>query len=207
TDALQWVVGTRYHPNDLYHEMVEISYETYNEDGDLEKSIPLYEKFERQVESQGDGTGEFVWPRQQRKDGKWFGFNQEILARKRAQYLDKTKFRAQYYNDPNDFESAPISPDLFQYYNRALIRVEGRNVYYNGTKLNVFASIDHAFSTAKKRDYTCIVVVGVDPRNNYYILEIDRFKTDKIREYFERILTLHQKWGFRRLRAETVAAQ
>ena len=49
--------------------------------------------------------------------------------------------------------------------------------------------------------------MGIDGRNNFYILAIDRFKTDKISEYFNRILKLYQKWGFRKVRAEVSAAQ
>lgn len=206
-DAREWVVGTRYHAADLYNDLLSMEIEEFDEFGEIIRKEPLYEIFERQLESVGDGSGEYLWPRQQRKDGKWFGFDASIRAKKYAQYLDKTQFRAQYYNDPNDLESAPIQPELFQYYNRALIRREGMNTYYNGTKLNVFAGIDLAFSVAKKRDFTCIVVVGVDSRNNYYVLDIERFKTDRIKEYFDKILSLHQKWGFRKIRAETVAAQ
>lgn len=207
TDSEEWVVGTRYNPNDLYSEMLAMNIEHYDDNGEIKEVVPLYEIFERQLESIGDGTGEYLWPRQQRKDGKWFGFDQTIRARKYAQYLDKTQFRAQYYNDPNDIDTAPISPDLFQYYNKALIQRTGGNVYYNGTKLNVFAGVDFAFSLKKRADFTCIVVVGVDPWNNYYVLEIERFKTDKIKDYFDKILDLHQKWGFRKLRAEVSVAQ
>jgi hypothetical protein len=51
------------------------------------------------------------------------------------------------------------------------------------------------------------VVVGVDSNSNYYILEIDRFKTDKISDYFQHILKLYEKWGFHKLRAEVSVAQ
>ena len=207
TDALQWVVGTRYHPKDLYNDMMEIAVDIYDENGDLFSSDSLYEKFERQVESQGDGTGEFIWPRQQRTDGKWFGFNQEILARKRAQYLDKTQFYAQYYNNPNSIEDAVISPDYFQYYEQSHVRYKDGGWHYKDRKLNVFASIDFAYTLNLKSDFTCIVVVGVDYENNYYILEIDRFKTEKISTYFEHILRAYEKWNFRKIRCEITAAQ
>ena len=175
--------------------------------GEVIDTEALYELFERQVEDIGDGSGEFLWPRQQRYDGKWFGFDSRILAKKRAQYLDKVQFRAQYYNDPNDSESTAISRELFQYYDsKFLHRFEGK-WYYKATRLNVFAAVDFAFSLKKKADFTAIVVVGVDGNNNYYVLDIERFKTDKISDYFQKILKLHQKWDFRKIRAEVTVAQ
>jgi phage terminase large subunit-like protein len=206
-NAQEWVVGTRYHSADLYADMLGMNVDLYDDDGELVSSEPLYEVFERQLEDAGDGTGQYLWPRQQRKDGMWFGFDQNIRAKKYAQYLDKTQFRAQYYNDPNDIESAPINPELFQYYNRALLQRSGGSVYFNGTRLNVFAGVDFAYTLGKKSDFSAICVVGVDPQMNYYILDIERFKTEKISEYFRKILELHQKWSFRKIRAEVSAAQ
>jgi phage terminase large subunit-like protein len=206
-DAREWAVGTRYHPKDLYNDLVSMQVDQYNEDGEIIDQEPLYEVFERRVENRGDGTGEFLWPRQQRYDGKWFGFDQSILAKKRAQYLDRTQFRAQYYNDPNSAESATISRDSFQYYERTYLNRQGGKWFYKGNRLNVFAAVDFAFSLRKRSDYTAIVVVGVDASNNYYVLDIERFKTDKISEYFDRILRLHQKWDFRKIRAEVTSAQ
>lgn len=207
TEGRQWVVGTRYHPKDLYDSMQGTVYEIFGADGDIVDSQYLYEVYERQVESMGDGTGEFLWPRMQRYDGKWFGFNQEILAKKRAQYADRVKFRSQYYNNPNDESSSTISRELFQYYDKSNIRVTNGHWYYRNNRLNVVAAVDFAFSLNKKADYTCIVVVGVDADHTYYILDIDRFKTDKISDYFEHILKLHTKWGFKKIRAETTVAQ
>lgn len=207
TDAIVVAVGTRYHPRDLYNEMAEMEYDEYDDNGEVISTTPLYEVYERAVEDQGDGAGEFLWPRQQRYDGKWFGFDRNILAKKRAQYLDRLQYRAQYYNDPNDPSSAAISPDLFQYYEPHYITRQGGKWYFKGNRLNVFAAIDFAFSYAKRADFSCIVVVGVDASHNYYVLEIDRFKTDKIGEYFNRLLRLHQKWDFRKLRAEVSVAQ
>lgn len=206
-DAREWVVGTRYDPNDLYSDLQGMMIEQFDEGGQLIGEEPLYETFERAVEDAGDGTGEFLWPRQQRYDGKWFGFNTEVLARKRAQYLDKTQFRAQYYNDPNDMETADIRAEMFQYYDTRTLSKRDGYWYHGSQRLNVFAAVDFAFSLAKKADYTSIVVVGVDSVNNYFILDIERFKTTSIREYFEKILSLHQKWGFRKIRAEVNAAQ
>jgi phage terminase large subunit-like protein len=206
-NAREWVVGTRYHPKDLYTSLAEMEIDYYDEYGNKTKSEALFEVKEHAVETAGDGTGEFLWPRSQRSDGKWFGFNQEELAKKRAQYLNKVHFRAQYYNDPHDIDSSPIGRDLFQYYDQNYLARKDYSWFFKRERLNVVAAVDFAYTTGKKSDYTSIVVLGVDGLLNNYILEIDRFKTDKISEYFTHILKLYEKWGFRKIRCEVSTAQ
>jgi len=206
-DAEEWVVGTRYHPKDLYSEMLSMQEDVYDERGEVIDYLPVYQTFEKQVEDSGDGNGQFIWPRQQRADGKWFGFDAGILARKRAKYLDRTQFYAQYYNNPNSKENGGIDRSKFQYYEPRGLRNEAGTWFLNGKKLNVFASVDFAYSINKRSDFTAISVVGIDRENNIYVLEIDRFRTDKISEYFTHIRDLYVKWGFRKLGAEVTAAQ
>ncbi len=207
TDAEEWVVGTRYHPKDLYSQMQEMAEEVYNDNSEIVDYRQIYTVFERKVENVGDGTGEFLWPRQQASNGRWYGFDRSVLATKRAKYLDKTQFRAQYYNDPNDSGDLRISRDKFQYYEPGLLSCEQGTWYYKESKLNVFASVDFAYTAKKRSDFTAIAVVGVDREGMIYVLEVDRFKTERIPDYFEHILNLHKKWGFRKLGAETTAAQ
>lgn len=210
TESDQLVVGTRYNPQDLYHSILEAKIDVFDEYFDLVSEEPLYEVFERQVEDRGDGTGEFLWPVQSSKDGRKFGFNAEILAKKRALYLDLGAYYAQYYNDPNHASSGGIARDCFQYYDKAFLSRSNGYWYYQGRRLNVFAAIDFAFSMAKKADYTAIVVTAVDANQNYYVLEVSRFKVDQtnpIGAYFKEILRLHQKWDFRKIRAEITVAQ
>lgn len=208
TGGREWVVGTRYHPKDLYNDLLSMEVEQYDEDtNEIIGSDPLYETFERAVEERGDGTGQFLWPRQQRYDGKWFGFDQKELAKKRAQYLDKVQFYSQYYNRPSTQENATIKREWFSYYKPEYLKRQNGKWYFKDRRLNVFAAVDFAFSLAKRADYTAIAVVGVDSNSNYYVLEIDRFKSDQISEYFRHILELHTKWDFRKLRAEVTMAQ
>lgn len=208
TGGRTWVVGTRYHPDDLYSELLNMEIRQYDSMGNSLRAENLFDFREWPVENIGDGTGEFIWPRSQRADGQWFGFNSEILAIKRAEYRGNlTHFRAQYYNDPHDVDSSPIKREYFQYYDPKYVAKTNYQWNYKNERLNVVASVDFAFSMGKKSDYTAIVVIGVDSHQNYYILEIDRFRTDQISEYFKRILKLHEKWGFRRIRAEVNVAQ
>ncbi len=206
-DAEEWVVGTRYHPLDLYGSLIQMNEDVFNKEGEVVDARSVYEIFQREVEDHGDGTGTFLWPRQQRYDGQWFGFNQEILARKKSKYLDKAQFRAQYYNDPNDTSDAPIGREFFQYYDKKYLRQEGSAWYFLGKRLNVYASIDFAYSRSTKADYTAIVVIGIDASSNVYVLDIERIRTDSIAEYYELILDKHVYWNFRKLRAEVNAGQ
>jgi phage terminase large subunit-like protein len=208
SDMEEWVVGTRYHPKDLYAQMLEMRNEVYDESGEnVVDYESVYSTFQRQVEDVGDGTGTFLWPRQVRSDGKEFGFSAQILARKRAKYIDRTQFRAQYYNDPNSGDGIGVDRSKFQYYSNKHLTCDGGTWYINGHKLNLYASVDFATSTGNRSDYTAIVVIGIDRDRNIYVLDVDRFRTDKISEYYKHILELHTKWGFRKLGAEVTAFQ
>lgn len=202
------VVGTRYHPNDLYNNMLGMEVNTHDEMGNIVSTEQLYDVKEWPVENIGDGTGEFIWPRSKSPDGKWFGFNAQILAEKRESYKNNlTHFRAQYYNDPHDVDSSPIKKDYFQYYDRKFLTHQNYRWVFKQEPLNVTASVDFAFTIGKRSDYTAIVVVGADNHGNYYILDIDRFRSEHPSEYFKRIIKLHEKWGFRKIRAEVNVAQ
>jgi phage terminase large subunit-like protein len=67
--------------------------------------------------------------------------------------------------------------------------------------------MDFAFSLSDKSDYTVIIVIGVDENNNYYILDIDRFKTNSISFMYDKAERSYRKWRFKKMRCEVVAAQ
>lgn len=196
-------VGTRYHPKDIYSTMQETVEEIYDEHGELIGKEPQWDLLQRSVEE----NGEFLWNRSKRKDGKYYGFDWKELSRIKAGYVDKSQFYSQYYNDPNDAGNAPISPDMFEYYNRDHLRTVAGVYHLKDRPLNVYAAIDFAYSMKRTSDATAIVVVGVDSDNNKYVLDIDRFYTDKITEYYNHIIALHTKYNLKKLRAEVSVAQ
>lgn len=203
-DGAILAVGTRYHPNDAYQIMMDTNVQMFNENGEIVKDEPAFEVNIANVEEDGD----FLWPRTMRKDGKWFGFNQEILAKKRAVYEangEITQFFAQYYNDPNDKSTAPISRDLFQYYAKKDLSCEFGVWYVDNAALRIYCALDLAASTKNKSDYTAIVVGGIDEKGNRYLLDAIQYKTDQMSVTLEHLVHLYKKYTYRKLRIESVA--
>jgi phage terminase large subunit-like protein len=176
----------------------------FDDDMRVADMAPVWDVKEYAVEV----DGVYIWPRAVRaKDEKAFGFDPRILARIRAEYSDKAQFFAQYYNDPNDPGSERINRDSFQYYSYQHVRKKGGSWYFKDKRLNTYAAVDFAFSLSKAADYTAIVVIGIDSAGDIYVLDIERFKSDRTIEYFKKIVQLHSKWGFKKLRAEVTVAQ
>lgn len=196
--------GTRYHPNDIYATWRAQEYDVFDEEGLTIGKERVWDIQEYAVENDDI----FIWPRTIRPgDGKAFGFSRQVLARIRAEYEDQTQFFAQYYNNPNDPGSNRIEREKFQYYDRKFLKQRNGYWYFKDKRLNVYASIDFAYSLSKRADNSAIVVIGMDSEGHVYILDISVFKTDRISEYFREISQLHSKWQFLKLRAEVTVAQ
>ncbi len=195
--------GTRYHPSDIYDTWKTQLYDTYNEEGDLVDQLPVWEIKEHVVEEESM----FLWPRGVRDDGKAFGFDLNVLARIKAEYDDQVQFYAQYYNNPNDPGSNRINRSKFQYVEAKAVQYSNGSWYVRQKRVNIYAAIDFAFTLGKRSDYTAIVVIGIDCDGYIYVLDMDRFKTDKISTMYEHVSDMHEKWNFRLLRAEVTAAQ
>ena len=199
--------GTRYHPRDAYHNFKEEIIPQFNEDGEIVDEVPAWDIFEFKAEDRGDLTGNYLWPRTKSpKTGKWYGFDTKVLATIRAKYYslgERAQFHAQYYNEPNDPESARLESDKFQYYDRKHLKLVDCDWHFQDRKLNVFAAVDFAFTDGTKSDYTAIAVIGRDFEGNIYVLDLDQFRTSKYDEYYKRILEIHRKWELRKIRVES----
>jgi predicted phage terminase large subunit-like protein len=73
----------------------------------------------------------------------------------------------QYLNDPVPHETATFKQEYFRYYMDADMK---------SITLNKFMCVDPAISMSASADYTVFLIVGVDEKNNLYILHIDRGK-------------------------------
>lgn len=195
-------VGTRYDPKDLYDHLINTYEEQYDHEGNLIGKKKSWSVFQREVEK----DGEFLWPRTKRSDGKAFGYNMQELARIKGSYIDKSQFYAQYYNDPNRIGASKYSNN-FVYYEKEKLQESNGKWTISGKRLNLFAAIDFAYSLSDSADSSCIAVVGETADKLYYILELDRFKTDRIQDYFDHVSRLHSKYHFKKLRGEATVAQ
>jgi Terminase RNaseH-like domain len=197
-------VGTRYHGKDQYSVFLEQTYTEYDDDGNPKDEHPLWDCSSQVVEV----DGEYLWPRERNIDGKWYGFNANVLSKIKAAYSkDMTQYFAQYYQNPNMGSNGRLTREKFQYFSREALKIIEGRWHIHGKRLNVFAAMDFAFSLKRAADYTALVVVGVSADNHYYVLDIVRFKSDRISDYFEAILKAYQKWNFKVVRCEVSAAQ
>lgn len=201
-------VGTIYDPSDLYNDFLEARSSVWNaEDQCFAGDKPLWDVQTYVAEDNGDGTGDFLWPREVNpKDGKGYGFCIQTLAKIRDQYFSTgqhAEYFSQYYNEPNDPSLNKIDREDVQYYDQKFIEFDNGVWTFHGKRLNIFASMDVAWTTGKSSDYTAIVIIGVDPGNNIYILDADRFKTASYTVYYDHIIGMHHKWGLKKLRIET----
>lgn len=195
--------GTRYHMADQYSIWMKQVVPTYDENDEANGEESIWSILEETVETEGV----FLWPRSSRDDGKTYGFDKRELDRISAMYTDRTQFYAQYYNNPNDPSSNRLDASQFQYYDQKFLRQENGRWWYKEKVLNVYAAIDFAFSLRSTADYTAIVVIGVAADGHIYVLDIDRFRTNKISVYFEKVFHMHNRWEFKKLRAEVTTAQ
>ena len=206
TDGMEFCVGTRYHPQDHYQSLIDMEEEVWDEDTDeLIGRKKVYAVHERVVEI----DGAFLWPRMARKsDGKMFGFDRKQLSRKKAKYAkDMRNFYCQYYNDPNAINEGGIEKSQFLYYNREdVVRRQGA-WWLRDRKLNVIACQDFAYSVRTGSDWTCLFILGMDWEKNIYILDIYRYQTKKPSVYWKYVETAQNKWMFKWMKAEAVAAQ
>lgn len=212
--AITKAVGTRYHPLDLYNDFMSAEVKQFDENGQVTGVEKLWDVFEAVVEDSAnqDMTGNYLWPRTYDPTTRqWYGFNPQVLAGILAEYEstgEREQFYAQYYNDPNDPDSYRLSRNDFQYYDKRHLTQHGESWYFKNNKLRIVAAMDVANTGWSDRgggraDYTAIAVVGVDSQNNYYVLDLDQFKTSDFNEYYNKVLEKQLYWGFRSITVET----
>tara|TARA_R100000781_G_scaffold67838_2_gene42763 strand:+ start:695 stop:2260 length:1566 start_codon:yes stop_codon:yes gene_type:complete len=122
---------------------------------------------------QPDGTP--LWP-------SWFG--EKEMERKKKFYTDSgqpQKFYQEYMMEVQSAEDSIFTRDHIQYWEGAYKYDEESGISYLDDKekgvipINVFAGVDPATDSVRRdSDFSVLLVVGVDPNNNVYVLDYIR---------------------------------
>jgi hypothetical protein len=210
TGSIMWAVGTRYGDDDLYTTWKDLTYDVYDDEGTVVESRPVWKFFERTVETSKmmDGSGNYLWPRQQMPDGNWYGFNRTELSRKKAQMLNLELFYCQYYNTANAVGLEKVSKNHFLYADANKLKNYNGKWWYDDKELTLHCGVDLSFTEGNgkikvKRDFTAISVIAWDKEGYLYVLEQKRFQTNKVEVYYDNLIELQEYWGFREATIES----
>lgn len=109
-------------------------------------------------------------------------------------------FKQEYPNTPDEAFTASVGGEFkaewIQYYDY----LAGFNV----KQCNIYILVDGASKKRDDSDYTAIVVIGLSPDNNYYLLDIVRDKLNPT-ERVDRVIEVHKKWNKLGGKSPTVA--
>lgn len=120
----------------------------------------------------GRKEGEVLWPER---------FGKDFLEGMRA--ADPRGFNALYQGRPTPENGEQFKREWAQYYTRKDLP----------RKLRIYAASDHAISTDQKRDYTVLLIAGVDEDDNIYVLDVVWARLDA-RQAIENMVSLMRKW-------------
>lgn len=185
------VIGTRYHPNDLYQHFIDLG--SYNVC--IQKALNTYTE-----EEFGDWKQRGLLPADIKEGDEfplWDYFGMEnLLERKRAS--GSIIFGMQFQNTTELAKGNIIKYEYLRYYDSWEFRKDGRvDVHYKDehtgesiTKTcRLFMGVDLAISQKETADFFVICVIGKSDDNKYFVLDIfkDRLSFDgqinKILEY------------------------
>ena len=96
-------------------------------------------------------------------------------------------FSQEYRNQPVDIKKAFFNPDFFFDFDRDN---DGNPILPN---LEYFAAADFAISEKQKADYTAIVVIGVAPDSQMYVVDVRRFKGDA-KAIIDELIATQKMW-------------
>ena len=208
--GLMKVIGTRYHPSDIYQDFIDLgSYSVCKQ-----QALNTYTEEEFGSWKQRGLLPHSIQPGDTFPLWEYFGMN-NLLERKRAS--GSIIFGMQFQNDTDQAKGNIFKNEYLQYYESFVVRKDGKvDVFVKNEETGellrktcrVYMGVDLAISQSASADYFVIAVVGRDDDNNYYVLEyyMDKISFDK---QINKILEYGQvKYpGVERIGIEAVAYQ
>jgi predicted phage terminase large subunit-like protein len=121
------------------------------------------------------------------KEYSYWEYKEPIADLKKMEKADQYTFSGQYMQSPAPVGGGEFKKKHIHFYNNY-------DPNWTAEGMNVYILYDPANAKKKKSDWTAMVVVGLAPDNNYYILDLLRDKlnpTDRITA----LIDLHKKWN------------
>ena len=132
-------------------------------------------------EAEDGNFKDILWPEK---------FSEEALRDIYAGYLaddNPEGYSQEYRNQPVDIKTAFFKKDYFLDFERDS---DGKAMLPN---LEYFAAADFAISEKQKADYTAIVIIGVAPDSNMYVVDVRRFKGDT-KDIIDELISTQKMW-------------
>jgi predicted phage terminase large subunit-like protein len=148
-DARVLIVQTRWHEDDLVGRLTDAGNDFYDEEEAAQWKIINIPALADENDPLGRAPGEPLWPER-------FG----VQYLKNMRRTDPRGFEALYQGRPTPEGGAFFQDEWFKEYRSHELP----------TNLRYYAASDHAVSMEQGRDKTCLMVVGVDERDNIYVL-------------------------------------
>ena len=190
-----WLAGTIVQ----YDSFLQITYDGYKKAKKDERPYPWDVFFHRAVEE-----GEALWPEQ---------FPLSKLKHKKQEFIEAglvNKFAQEYMNDARDISNAAFKIDRIQHYSGERKLMNNFNYIVEEDEvipINVYLGVDLAATATATSDFQVILVMGIDSRNNRYVLEYFRERIPTF-DVPAKIIELAKKYSpVKRVTIETVAAQ
>jgi predicted phage terminase large subunit-like protein len=116
-------------------------------------------------------------------------FKDLVKQRDEGSSKEKYVFYGQYMQEPAPVGNGEFSKDRIQFFNP-------NHESFSCREMNIWIFYDPANTKKENADYTAMVVVGLAPDQNYYILDLVRDKLNPT-ERVNALIKLHKKWNFK----------
>lgn len=116
-------------------------------------------------------------------------FKDLVKQRDEGSSKEKYVFYGQYMQEPAPVGNGEFSKDRIQFFNP-------NHESFSCREMNIWIFYDPANTKKENADYTAMIVVGLAPDQNYYILDLVRDKLNPT-ERVNALIKLHKKWNFK----------
>lgn len=122
-----------------------------------------------------------------------------ILQREEGSLKEKYHFYGQYMQEPAPVGNGKFAKEHIQFFDP-----EHKN--FSCQEMNIWIFYDPANSKKDTSDWTAIVVLGLAPDKNYYILDLVRDRLD-LTERVDKLIKIHKKWNVKSGKPPRVAVE